>query len=165
MQDIMVDEPSDHPRREASGFLRQPYWPYWFEMQDPGATREALEIRYPFFDIRLVDFMLGIPPIPWCVEKNILRVTMDGRLPEEVRLRPKTPLVSDGLTERRSQVFGSVGTSLTSTGDLCRFVDIGKLSKDVPTTADALWRALAPLSLDWWLRHFRGLPVVHGGTA
>jgi asparagine synthase (glutamine-hydrolysing) len=165
LQDIMVDERSDHPRREACAFLRQPYWSYWFEMQDPGATREALEIRYPFFDVRLVDFMLGIPPIPWCVEKNILRVTMEGRLPEEVRLRPKTPLVSDGLTERRNQLLGSVGASLTSTNDLCRFVDLGKLAKDVPATADALWRALAPLSLDWWLRHFRGLPVVHGGMA
>jgi asparagine synthase (glutamine-hydrolysing) len=165
MQDIMVDERSDHPRREACAFLRQPYWSYWFEMQDPGATREALEIRYPFFDVRLVDFMLGIPPIPWCVEKNILRITMEGRLPEEVRLRPKTPLVSDGLTERRGQVLGSVSDSLTPTADLGRFVDIGKLSKEIPATADALWRALAPLSLDWWLRHFRGLPVVHGGTA
>jgi asparagine synthase (glutamine-hydrolysing) len=109
--------------------------------------------------------MLGIPPIPWCVEKNILRVTMKGRLPDEVRLRPKTPLVSDGLTERRSQVVGPVGTSLTSTTDLGRFVDVGRLSKDVPATANALWQALAPLSLDWWLRHFRSLPVVHGGTA
>jgi asparagine synthase (glutamine-hydrolysing) len=150
-----------HPRGEARAFLEQPYWTFWFEMQEPGATREALEIRYPFFDIRLLDFMLGIPPIPWYVEKNILRVAMTGQLPHEVRVRPKTPLVSDGYSERKTQI----ATTPHAPGrELERFVDVQKLAK-AELAPGALGQALGALSLDWWLRHFRAFPTLQRGTS
>ncbi len=151
-----------HPRPEARAFLNQPYWTFWFEMQDPGATREALEIRYPFFDIRLLDFMLGVPPIPWCVEKNILRVAMIGHLPEEVRVRPKTPLVSDGYSERRAQI---AGTPYAPSRELERFVDVQKLARAELATAGVLAQTLCALSLDWWLHHFRAFPALQRGAA
>jgi asparagine synthase (glutamine-hydrolysing) len=47
---------------------------------------------FPFFDMRLVEYVLRTPPVPWRRDKRLLREAMRGRLPEEVRLRPKTPL-------------------------------------------------------------------------
>jgi asparagine synthase (glutamine-hydrolysing) len=155
-----AQHPSSHenagcPRPEAYNFLAQPYWAFWFEMQDPGATGEALEIRYPFFDRRLVEFMLGVPAIPWCVEKNLLRVAMEGLLPDEVRLRPKTPLVSDGLRERQDQATGW-WTRVAPAADLARFVDPTRISGG-QAAREPLWLRLRVISLDWWLRHFRAL--------
>jgi asparagine synthase (glutamine-hydrolysing) len=148
-------------RPEARAFLNQPYWTSFFEMQNAGGTREALEVRYPFFDTRLLDFMLGIPPIPWCVEKNILRVAMKGRLPDAVRLRPKTPMASDGFSERRTQIRYA---QLALSRELERFVDVSKLAKMEFAPATAFAQALGAFSLDWWLRHFRALPTLQEGT-
>ena len=94
-----------HPRHaEAAQALATPFWPALFEYLDAGATGRAVDVRHPFFDVRLVQFVLGIPPLPWCADKEILRASMGGLLPEEIRLRPKTPLAGDPLAEhfRRS---------------------------------------------------------------
>jgi asparagine synthase (glutamine-hydrolysing) len=83
-----------HPTHaEAYQFLITPYWPFLFEMHEPGVTFSPVEVRYPFFDLRLVNYLLSIPPLPWCLKKEILRAAMRGLLPEPVRLRPKAPLV------------------------------------------------------------------------
>ena len=58
----------------------------------PGYISLPLEGRHPFFDVRLLIFALSVPPIPWMVNKALLRAAMRGRLPERIRLRPKTPL-------------------------------------------------------------------------
>src|SRR5206468_3958412 len=50
-----------HP--EAYEHLRSAYWVAMFEGYDPGATRCPVEFRHPFFDLRLVDFVLAIPPV------------------------------------------------------------------------------------------------------
>jgi asparagine synthase (glutamine-hydrolysing) len=67
-------------------------WTAVFESYDPGATRFAAEVRHPFFDLRLVEYLLSVPPLPWLVDKELLREAMKNRLPESVRDRPKTPL-------------------------------------------------------------------------
>jgi asparagine synthase (glutamine-hydrolysing) len=159
--DALSGQAEVHSRPEARAFLNQPYWTSLFEMQDVGGTREALEVRYPFFDIRLLDFMLGIPPIPWCVEKNILRVAMKGQLPQTVRLRPKTPMASDGFSERRTQIRCA---RRALSRELERFVDVSKLAKMEFAPAASFGQALGAFSLDWWLRHFRALPSLQEGT-
>jgi asparagine synthase (glutamine-hydrolysing) len=72
--------------------LTAPVWTAVFESYDPGATRFAAEVRHPFFDLRLVEYLLSVPPLPWLVDKELLREAMKNRLPESVRDRPKTPL-------------------------------------------------------------------------
>jgi asparagine synthase (glutamine-hydrolysing) len=56
-----------------------------------------VEIRYPFFDVRLVNFVLAIPPLPWCADKWLLRAAMRDKLPDAIRLRPKRPLAGNPL--------------------------------------------------------------------
>jgi asparagine synthase (glutamine-hydrolysing) len=46
----------------------------------------------PFLDLRVVDFMLALPPLPWFKRKYLIRRAMRDDLPKEVLERPKTPL-------------------------------------------------------------------------
>jgi len=95
---IYYHEELVHPvRPEAYRQLTSRTWAYDFEYNDPGMTGYPGEIRYPFFDLRLVNYLLAIPVVPWCLHKELMRVAMRGILPEEVRLRPKTPLRGDPI--------------------------------------------------------------------
>ena len=69
-----------------------------------------LVVRHPFFDIRLVTFLLGLPNyIKY--DKRLLRESMRGWLPEPVRTRPKTPLVGDHIRARFSEEQGKLASS------------------------------------------------------
>jgi asparagine synthase (glutamine-hydrolysing) len=91
---------SEHPIvPKAHASLLTPRWPVLFELADPGLTRAAVEVRYPFLDLRVVNYLLAIPPFPWTFQKQLLRAAMFGHLPESIRLRPKTPLQGNPLKE------------------------------------------------------------------
>jgi asparagine synthase (glutamine-hydrolysing) len=82
---------------KAHGSLSSPRWSRVFELADPGLTHSAVEVRYPFLDLRIVSYLLAIPPFPWTYHKQLVRAAMSGHLPENIRLRPKTPLNGDPL--------------------------------------------------------------------
>lgn len=50
------------------------------------------EQRDPYLDLRMVEFVLSLPAIPWLFEKHILRQAMGKKLPVSVIKRPKTLL-------------------------------------------------------------------------
>jgi asparagine synthase (glutamine-hydrolysing) len=83
------------PRGEASlrpgteALLLNDSYSRMFDVLDSEQTRFAIEERHPLFDLRVVEYMLSIPPITWCADKLILREAMRGRLPEAVRRHPK----------------------------------------------------------------------------
>jgi asparagine synthase (glutamine-hydrolysing) len=85
-------QPADTIRSAAVHGLQHPLWYNLFEAFDPGMTGIPVELRFPFLDLRLISFCLQLPPIPWCVDKYLLRRSSRNRLPETVSLRPKTPL-------------------------------------------------------------------------
>jgi asparagine synthase (glutamine-hydrolysing) len=82
-------------RPEAVVRLLAPLWQNYFESCDPGVTRICLEHVHPYFDLRLLRFLFAIPPVPWTLDKCLIRSAMRDILPEAVRLRPKTPLAGD----------------------------------------------------------------------
>jgi asparagine synthase (glutamine-hydrolysing) len=87
-----------HPiHRKSYASLFSPQWTLMFEQEDAGVTHSPVEIRYPFLDLRIVKYLLAIPPFPWFFQKMLLREALVGRLPERVRTRPKTPLQEDPL--------------------------------------------------------------------
>ena len=89
-------EPPQLMREEIYQKLKYPFWQHFFEtIFDPGATRLPLEFCHPYFDLRLINFALALPPLPWCVEKILLREAGQDLLPEPVRRRPKVPLAGD----------------------------------------------------------------------
>ncbi|MGA8035687.1 MAG: asparagine synthase-related protein [Candidatus Acidiferrales bacterium] len=83
------------PRGHAS--LSLPQWSNLFEMQNAGVTKCPVEMRHPFLDLRVVNFLLSLPPFPLYMEKKLLREALAGRVPESVRTRKKTPLAGDPL--------------------------------------------------------------------
>jgi asparagine synthase (glutamine-hydrolysing) len=91
-----------HPRAHAS--LSLPQWTQMFEQENAGLTPYPLEVRYPFLDLRIVNYLLALPPFPWFFEKMLLREAMAGRIPERVRVRRKTPLPGDPVS---AQLQGS----------------------------------------------------------
>ncbi|MFI5071645.1 MAG: asparagine synthetase B family protein [Terriglobales bacterium] len=84
-----------HPKAYGSLFL--PQWDFMFQHEGAGFTRQPLEVRYPFLDLRLVNYLLAIPSLPWFFRKYLLREVMHGRLPEAIRRRPKMPFQGEPL--------------------------------------------------------------------
>jgi asparagine synthase (glutamine-hydrolysing) len=100
---LMPGRHAVHPDGYES--LGLPQWTSMFELNDAGVTRQPLEVRYPFLDLRVVEYLLGIPPFPWCFDKTLLRDSLRGRVPDRIRLRPKTPLASDPLQARSLETW------------------------------------------------------------
>ena len=71
-----------------------------FRSHDPEVTQSPVEVRYPFMDLRLLRFLLTVPPIPWCRAKYLLRRSMKGKLPDAVLRRPKEGMPTEMLMER-----------------------------------------------------------------
>jgi asparagine synthase (glutamine-hydrolysing) len=90
-EELTTPQLPEHPNRpEAYEGIRGPLWLYMYERCDPGITRLPLEVRYPYFDVRLVKDVLAMPPVPWFINKQLLRTNGRGKLPELVLRRPKT---------------------------------------------------------------------------
>jgi asparagine synthase (glutamine-hydrolysing) len=98
---VGADRHVSRPKAHAS--MLSPQWTGFFESDDPGATRYPVEVRYPFMDLRIVSYLLAIPVFPWAYKKKLLRDSMFNKLPENVRLRRKTPVSVDPITTKIRQ--------------------------------------------------------------
>src|SRR2546426_10883161 len=113
-----------HPfRPRAYQVLASGFWTSVFESQDPGVTRVPVEVQRPYFDLRLVRFLLRLPPVPWCADKELLRVAMQGVLPEQVRCRPKSPLAGEPVVELWRRKPCHAETLLAGTPELTCYID------------------------------------------
>ncbi len=79
-----------HPTSIAS--FTSPIWQSHFDVRAFEGALGGFEWRYPYLDLRVLEFMLSVPPVPWGWNKRLIRRAMRGRLPPEVLGRPKTPL-------------------------------------------------------------------------
>jgi asparagine synthase (glutamine-hydrolysing) len=148
-----------HPRHgEAHQLLTNPQWPALFESLDAGFTHRAVDVRHPFFDVRLVKFVLALPPLPWCVDKEILRTAMTDLLPDAIRRRPKAPLAGDPLAERVRRRELRWADYFDTNPLLDQYVNRGKLRElaegSAAETCYAASRFTRPLSLSYWLDHY-----------
>ena len=79
-----------HPTRpESLADLESVYWQYVLPQHDPQASGQPVEFRHPFFDIRLLKYLLGVASPRWFYRKAILRRAMAGHLPTYISDRPK----------------------------------------------------------------------------
>jgi asparagine synthase (glutamine-hydrolysing) len=143
--------PVAHIRSEVRRELEAPNWPAYFEILDPGSTEFPLEHRFPFFDLRVATFLAGLPALPWCQEKNILRAAGSGMLPDSVRLRPKTPLPCSPILE----ILRGCGPEwwvrhLNPAPELARYVDLDALPRKAASQVER--SGLRPVSLNYWLQ-------------
>jgi asparagine synthase (glutamine-hydrolysing) len=142
-----------HPMAHAS--LNSPYWAHVLEDADAAWTGVPLERRAPLLDLRLVRFLLRVPPVPGCMEKQLLREAMRGVLPNEVVLRKKTPLLREPFevyTNERGWK-PALPVAMEKLGTLREFVDWEKVSATLRNAAgSSLWVDLRPISLHHWLK-------------
>lgn len=141
--------------------LRLPWGSRNFESKE--ALPLPVVVRYPFYDIRLVNFLLGAPTYVK-TDKWLLRQSMGLRLPLPVLRRPKTSLVGDlvrsklatGMTAKSFDDFQAPQSSNFIDGDLYlrgynNFVNgLG---------SDTTWNSaflVYPMAFDIWLRQHNG---------
>ena len=136
-------------RTRAHASMLLPQWTNFFELQDPGVTHYAVAVRYPFLDLRMVEYLLAIPAFPWTYKKKLLREAMINKMPERLRLRPKTPLSADPsavkIRERGMQWIKSKPLSER----VCGFVAPSMLD-GFHVTIDV--EQFRPYCLDLWLQ-------------
>ena len=144
---------SEHPTRpETRAALDVSLWQAMFAEYDRALTRVPVETRWPMLDTRLLEFVLAIPPIPWCQRKTLVRRAFRGALPDAVLRRPKTPV--GGFTEAQIARWRSTQPTFAPGFDMRMeaYVDTAKMRKELvaPSTENtlAVWRAI---ELDQWL--------------
>ena len=128
------------------------YWAGVLETEDAGWNHVRLETRAPLLDLRMLTFQLRLPPVPWCMNKELCRKAMKGLLPSAVVQRPKTPLRKDPLevcAERR-QWISRVPKEAPEA--LKEFVNWGKWCETFLQSKGCLnWESVRPISLLHWL--------------
>ena len=138
--------------------LELPHWTRLFETNDPGLTRLPIEVRYPFLDLRIVEYLLATPPFPWLYQKALVRRAMTGRLPAEILIRPKTPLAADPLVAHLQRPETNWIDRMNWTEEMGRYVDRSALIKLAGERSPERARAgIRPHCFNFWLQFARGL--------
>jgi asparagine synthase (glutamine-hydrolysing) len=154
-----------HPLRpNAFGtFAKLTEWSNFFDCYDAGVTGVPLECRHPFIDLRLIEYCLALPPVPWCIRKTILREAMRGMLPDAVRLRPKTPASSRPAGKMLRAVDAQWIDDFIPARGLGDYVDHSKIPNVWGGDNDSQdWMNLRPLSLNLWFQSLRSTPQREG---
>jgi len=149
---INAESPPLHPMKPAaSRLLFVPNWWQKFESYDPGVTGLALEARHPLIDIRLVEYILAIPTIPWSIEKHILRVAMTGFLPRAILRRPKSPLAGYVAFEKLRSPNVDWLKEFKTNAVVGNYVARGAMPDVIgEEDTDLLWMNLRPFMLNAW---------------
>lgn len=141
---------SPHPVRPRgyASFGPASWQPLLEECDLQGAVA-GVEFRHPFLDLRLLQYLLALPSIPWCRNKAIVRRAMRGVLPGAVLRRKKTSVpVSPDFA--RIAALGLPGVTDAQADALAPYVRIDRVPK-TPKDSFEMRSALRPLGLGCWL--------------
>ncbi|WP_424016473.1 asparagine synthase (glutamine-hydrolyzing) [Halorientalis pallida] len=119
----------------------------------------GIEPRYPFIDVRLIEYSLAIPGTMKLKDgwtRYVIREALADSLPDEIRWRPWKTTLNQGFADRLGEEMDRLDALAANPGDLDRYLDIEALREaraefaDDPMSggASALWKAL---SLSYWL--------------
>ena len=157
-QSVPVASPAEVDAPEAMEKFVTSFWPQAFEGCDAAWTGAPLDMRHPFFDLRVITFLLSIPPVPWYWDKAVLREVLRGVLPEEVRRRRKAPLAGDPLAACWAAGGQPRGLGEEWAPEMAAFVEPHAVNAAVSAGGTGnLWANLAPVSLNLWLKYYRPL--------
>ncbi|MBS0221224.1 MAG: hypothetical protein JSR91_10820 [Proteobacteria bacterium] len=134
-----------HPR--AVGSFTNPIWQDFFAERDLDESFAGLVWRHPFFDLRVLEFMLAVPPVPWARNKLLMRQSMQGWLPGQILDRPKTPLAASPI----EAPIRRVGLGVLEVPDLLgKYVSTENIPARPDTESD-LSALIAVHALDHWM--------------
>lgn len=80
---------------KVTNALDSPAWSNYFEWAHPAVTGAPIELVYPWLDTRVVDAAMALAPVPWLIDKHVVRELLRGRVSEVIRRRPKTFVPGD----------------------------------------------------------------------
>ncbi|ETX02745.1 MAG: hypothetical protein ETSY1_02480 [Candidatus Entotheonella factor] len=146
------------PQTDRYGMASAPLWSNIFAWSDPGFSGFPVKVRFPFFDVHLVQYLLSVPPAPWFERKFLLRQAMQGVLPDAVRLRAKTPLQGFAHYNLMQQqglqpwMVKLVTTPALSpyVNDCCLLQRLQNLAELTPVIYN---QSIPVLQLGYWLNH------------
>ena len=145
-----VYEHPTHPK--AYKGLHGTFWAGALESEDAASIGVPLETRAPLLDLRILRFLLRLPPVPWCVDKELLRKAMKGYLPDAVLQRPKTVLRMDPLEACQKKLAWTPAT-ITPPRDILPYVNWTKYIETLEQLKGSLsWGVLCPTALAHWLK-------------
>jgi asparagine synthase (glutamine-hydrolysing) len=146
--------PKDHPLHPRGyDALSGGYWSSVLGEEDAAWLGVPLERRSPFLDTRLLRFLLRVPPVPWCMQKELLRQTMRGLLPEEVRTRRKAPILHSPFALQADRLKWSPLPLPSPHPILADLVDWTKLEATLLGSPGCQgWDDLRPVSLNSWVK-------------
>jgi asparagine synthase (glutamine-hydrolysing) len=127
-------------------------------------TGLPVEYRHPLLDLRVVEFMLALPPVPWCVEKGMLRAFLKDRLPPVIWRRRKEALQGDPVALKLQAGSGVLRESLDIREDapVREFVSIhGSFSELVSGGKVDLHFVLRAVILNHWVKQSTLSPFPH----
>jgi asparagine synthase (glutamine-hydrolysing) len=116
-----------------------------FDAAYAGVPFETLQ---PFFDLRLLRFLLTVPVFRWCREKYLMRIALRGLVPEAIRLRPKTPLNGFPYLE---WIHQSQYPSLSPARGLKSYVDGNQVPNAWGRDREEIDETLRIIGLQLWL--------------
>lgn len=142
------NSPGHTIRPKSYSSLQSPRWQAMFEGFDPGVSKTSYEVRHPFVDIRMLKFLLAVPPLPWCRSKYLLRKSIAGRLPQSVLRRRKK---SVDMRPVRKFIASLCAAPFRPTEEIRAFVDLERLSH--PRATHDIESILRLRSLNHWLQN------------
>ncbi|GLQ34145.1 asparagine synthetase B [Amylibacter marinus] len=139
------------------GMTKHALWRRIFEWHSPAVSLHPLKVRFPFFDVRLLEWAQSVPQYPWFEKKYLLRKIMQGRLPQSVLNRAKTPMPGSVMVANaKREGLPKMYAELAVDPILSDYVDIGKISAMVSEpehlTAVHAKSIVRLSSLAYWLR-------------
>ena len=138
---------------EAHAAISVGFWASVLENEDSGWTGDIVQSRAPLLDIRIARFLLRIPPVPLCVDKELLRRAGRHLIPREVTLRSKKPFRGDLLAfQIESRRWDINAISDVWHRELAAIVKKKEFWSSLERAAGSnRWRDLRPVSLGYWL--------------
>jgi asparagine synthase (glutamine-hydrolysing) len=139
-------------RGRAREHLGSPLWATVFDGYDPTWTGAPLEVRHPFMDLRLVEFLVNLPAVPWCVNKDLFRRVLRRTLPRTLCRRPKTVLRDDPVRVMLWDRGRRWNNTLDFRTGMDSYVNLSMVAGPPPNyTIDETYQWLRPISLGMWL--------------
>jgi asparagine synthase (glutamine-hydrolysing) len=144
-------------RPDAVRYLSDAIWQCVLESSQAAYTGVPIEVVWPLLDVRVIEFVFSIPPVPWCQRKELLRRAFRGELPDEVLSREKAPL-RGFFEEQVARWRAEWHSRLPALGDAVReFVDTRTIADTLERgSEDAVLAVRRAFVLDQWLRSTQG---------
>jgi asparagine synthase (glutamine-hydrolysing) len=155
-QELLVhrrETPGNVLRPSATHELREP-WANILEPYDVEWSGAPLDTRHPLLDLRLVDFLLQLPVVPWFWNRDLPRRTYLGPIPPQIRNRRKAP--ETGNPVRAALERGHQLPNWQTQPALRNYVRCERVPKAPssapPIDAASQRSATYPISLSIWLQ-------------